>query len=265
MGVKVESKNGLVSAVTRTMSILEVLGKADMLSLTEIAEGCGLHKSTAFRFLQTLLRLGYVFRDEAGDRYGLSLKLNALAGIRSGSRDIPRCAASSLEFLSRETGETVHLAVLEDNDLIYLRKIESNRVLRVVTMTSSVGGGAPMYCTGLGKAVLAFFPLPEQERYIAHQVFTRFTANTITNGPALLAELALVRERGYAFDRQEHEEGVVCVAAPVFGSGQTPLGAISIAGPSVRMGEEELKRYTALILEASRDISAKLGSIINKK
>ena len=261
MGVKVESKNDLVSSVARTMSILESLGRADMLSLTEIARGCGLHKSTAFRFLQTLLQLGYVFRDEAGDRYGLSLKLNALAGIRSGSRDILRYAASSLDFLSRETGETIHLAVLEDGNLIYLRKIESHRVLRVATMTSSVGGGAPLYCTGLGKAVLAFFPLQEQEHYIAHQVFARFTANTITDGPALLAELALIREQGYAFDRQEHEEGVVCAAAPIFGSGQLPLGAISIAGPSVRMGEEELKRYTALILEASREISAKLGLI----
>jgi DNA-binding IclR family transcriptional regulator len=241
------------------MSILEALGRADTLSLTEIAGGCGLHKSTAFRFVQTLLQLGYVFQDETNERYGLSLKLNTLALSGSGSRDILRYAASALESLSRETGETIHLAVLEDGDLIYLRKIESNRVLRVVTMTSSVGGGAPMYCTGLGKAVLAFFPLPEQERYIAHQVFTPFTANTITNGPALLAELALIREQGYAFDRQEHEEGVVCVAAPIFGSGPPPLGAVSIAGPSVRMGEEELRRYTALILESTREISAKLG------
>jgi DNA-binding IclR family transcriptional regulator len=265
MDAKLESKNELLSSVARTMSILEILGRADTLSLTEIAEGSGLHKSTAFRFVQTLLQLGYIFRDEANDRYGLSLKLNALAGTRSGSRDILRYASSALESLSRETGETVHLAVLEDGDLIYLRKIESNRVLRVVTMTSSVGGGAPMYCTGLGKAVLAFFSLQEQERYIAHQVFTRFTARTITDGPALLGELALIREQGYAFDRQEHEEGVVCVAAPIFGSGQLPLGAISVAGPSVRMGEEELRRYTALILEASREISAKLGQINRNK
>jgi DNA-binding IclR family transcriptional regulator len=261
MDIKAEGKNEPLSSVSRTMAILEILGRADTLPLTEIAGGCGLHKSTAFRFVQSLLQLGYVFQDEANDRYGLSLKLNALAGIRSGSRDILRYAAAALECLSRETGETVHLAVLEDGDLIYLRKIESKRVLRVVTMTSSVGGGAPMYCTGLGKAVLAFFPLQEQERYIAHQVFTPFTPYTITDGPALLAELALIRERGYAFDRQEHEEGVVCVAAPIFGSGPLPLGAVSVAGPSVRMGEEELRRYTALILEASREISAKLGHI----
>ncbi|MDR0401283.1 MAG: IclR family transcriptional regulator [Treponema sp.] len=259
MDTGVKGKFELVSAVTRTMALLEVLGKTDMLSLTEVASACGLHKSTAFRFLQTLLRLGYVFRDDASDRYGLSLKLNALVGIRSGSQDILRYAASSLDFLSRETGETIHLAVLEDGALVYLRKIESKRVLRVVTMISSVGGGAPMYCTGLGKAALAFFPLPEQERYIAHQVFTRYTAATITNGPALLAELAQIREQGYAFDRQEHEEGVVCVAAPIFTSAQLPVGAISIAGPSIRMGEEELGRYTGLILEAAREISARLG------
>jgi DNA-binding IclR family transcriptional regulator len=243
------------------MAILEALGKSDPLSLTQIARICNLHKSTVFRFLQTLLRLGYVFRDESGDRYGLSLKLTALVSSRSGSQDILRYASSSLELLSRETGETIHLAVLEDGALVYLRKIESNRVLRVVTMVSSVGGGVPMYCTGLGKAVLAWLPLPEQERYIARQVFTRYTANTITDGPSLLAELARIRERGCAFDRQEHEEGVVCVAAPIFTSGQLPIGAVSIAGPSIRMGETELESYTALILAASREISAKLGFI----
>jgi DNA-binding IclR family transcriptional regulator len=259
MDTKVNRKFELVSSVTRTMAILEVLGKSDLLSLTEIAAACGLHKSTTFRFLQTLLQLGYVFRDEPSDCYGLSLKLNALVGIRSGSQDILRYAASSLESLSRETGETVHLAVLEDGALVYLRKIESKRVLRVVTMVSSVGGGAPMYCTGLGKAVLAFFPLPDQERYIARQVFTRYTAATITNGPDLLAELARIREQGYAFDRQEHEEGVVCVAAPIFTSALLPIGAISVAGPSIRMEEGELTRYTGLIREAAREISARLG------
>jgi IclR family KDG regulon transcriptional repressor len=259
MDIKVNTKFELVSSVARTMTLLEVLGRSDLLSLTEIAEACGLHKSTTFRFLQTLLRLGYVFRDEPSDCYGLSLKLNALVGMRSGSQDILRYAASSLEFLSRETGETIHLAVLEDGALVYLRKIESKRTLRVVTMVSSVGGGAPMYCTGLGKAVLAFFPLADQERYIAHQVFTPYTAATITTGPALLAELAQIREQGYAYDRQEHEEGIVCVGVPIFTSAQVPIGAISVAGPSIRMGEDELARYTVLILEAAREISARLG------
>lgn len=260
-----EDKNELVSSVVRTMSILEILSKDDQLGVTEIARRSNLHKSTVFRFLNTLSRLGYVYRDSSNDRYGLSLKLNALVGIRSGSEDILRYASTSLEFLARETGETVHLAILENGALVYLRKIESTRSLRVVTMISSVGASVPMYCTGLGKAILAWFPLAEQEKYIAHQIFTKYTDATITDGPSLLKELALIKEQGYSFDMQEHEEGVVCVAAPVFTSGQLPIAAISIAGPSVRMGGKNLARYVDLILAASGEISGKLGTMSNSE
>jgi DNA-binding IclR family transcriptional regulator len=262
MGIMMtDEKNELVSAVARTMLILEILSKEDQLGVTEIARRSNLHKSTVFRFLNTLTQLGYVYRDTGNDRYGLSLKLNALVGIRSGSQDILRYASAPLEYLARETGETVHLAILEDDALVYLRKIESARSLRVVTMVSSVGDNVPMYCTGLGKAILAWFPVAEQEKYIAHQVFTQYTETTITDGPSLLRELALIKDRGYAFDHQEHEEGVVCVAAPVFTSGQLPIAAISIAGPSVRMGEKNLSRYVELILAVSREISEKLGAV----
>jgi DNA-binding IclR family transcriptional regulator len=254
-------KDGQVSAVAKTMTILEVLSKDEHLGVSEIARRSGLNKSTVFRFLNTLSTLGYVYRDAANDHYGLSLKLNALAGIRSGSRDILRYAAVPLENLARETGETIHLAILEDGVLVYLRKIESSHSLRVVTMTSSVGASVPLYCTGLGKAILAWFPPREQKKYIAHQVFTKFTETTIVDGPSLLKELELIRKRGCAFDRQEHERGVVCVAAPVFTSGQLPIAAVSIAGPSVRMKEAVLARYKKLILTAAKEISEKLGSM----
>jgi DNA-binding IclR family transcriptional regulator len=254
-------KGGQVSAVARTMAILEILSKDEHLGVSEVARRSGLNKSTVFRFLNTLSALGYVYRDVANDHYGLSLKLNALVGIRSGSRDILRYAAAPLENLARETGETIHLAILEDGALVYLRKIESPHSLRVVAMASSVGTSVPMYCTGLGKAILAWFSLQEQEKYIAHQVFTKFTETTIVDGPSLLEELELIRERGYAFDRQEHEQGVVCVAAPVFTFGHLPIAAVSIAGPSVRMKEEVLARYEKLILAATKEISEKLGAM----
>jgi IclR family KDG regulon transcriptional repressor len=253
--------NGQVSAVVRAMTILEILSTEEFLGITEIAKRSKIHKSTVFRFLNTLSQLGYVYKNSGGDRYGLSLKLNALVGIRSGSEDILKYAAASLDRLARETGETIHLAILEKGALVYLRKIESTRSLRVVSMGSTVGGSVSMYCTGLGKAILAWLPLHEQEKYIAHQVFVKYTETTITDGPALLKELALIKERGYAFDRQEHEAGVVCVAAPVFTSGQLPIAAISIAGPSVRMDEGTLNHYTGLIQAAAREISDKLGIV----
>ncbi|AEF85604.1 transcriptional regulator, IclR family [Treponema primitia ZAS-2] len=253
--------NEKVSAVARTMAILEILSKDDQLGVSEIARRSGLNKSTVFRFLSTLSQLGYVYRDAANDRYGLSLKLNALVGIRSSSRDILRYASSPLDFLAKETGETIHLAILEDGELVYLRKIESAHSLRVVSMTSSVGDSVPMYCTGLGKAILAWFSVAEQEKYIAHQVFTKYTETTIVDGPSLLKELGQIKDCGYAFDRQEHEQGVVCVAAPVFTSGQLPIAAVSIAGPSIRMREEILPRYIDLILSVTKEISEKLGTM----
>jgi DNA-binding IclR family transcriptional regulator len=255
-----EAKDGMVSAVSRTMRILEILSKVEFLGVSEIARQSGIHKSTVFRFLNTLVSLGYVYRDADSDCYGLSLKMNTLSGIRSGSQDILRYASASLEYLARETKETIHLAALENGALVYLRKIESPRSLRVVSMVSSVGDSVPMYCTGLGKAILAWSGPEEQKKYISRRVFIRFTDTTITSGEALLRELARIKKRGYAIDRQEHEVGVVCVAVPVFSAGQQPIAAISIAGPSIRMNEKILPGYAKLIIAVSREISQKMGS-----
>jgi IclR family KDG regulon transcriptional repressor len=182
-----------------------------------------------------------------------------LSGTRSGSQNILRYASAALEYLARETKETIHLAALENGALVYLRKIESPRSLRVVSMGSSIGESAPMYCTGLGKAILAWSSPAEQKKYISRRVFTRFTDATITSGEALLKELARIKKRGYAIDRQEHEVGVVCVAVPVFSAGCKPAAAISIAGPSVRMSEKVLSGYARLIIATSGEISRKLG------
>jgi DNA-binding IclR family transcriptional regulator len=254
-------KDGMVSAVSRTMKILEILSKVEFLGVSEIARQSGIHKSTVFRFLNTLVSLGYVYRDSGSDCYGLSLKMNTLSGIRPGSQNILRYASASLEYLAQETKETIHLASLENGALVYLRKIESPRSLRVVSMISSVGDTVPMYCTGLGKAILAWSGPGEQKKYISRRTFTRFTDATITSGEALLKELARIKKRGYAVDRQEHEVGVVCVAAPVFSADQKPAAAISIAGPSVRMSEKVLPGYAKLIIAVSREISKKLGSM----
>jgi DNA-binding IclR family transcriptional regulator len=259
-GGDMEIKNEMVSAVSRTMKILEILSRVEFLGISEIARQSGIHKSTVFRFLNTLVSLGYVYRDSGSDCYGLSLKMNTLSGIRSGSQNILCYASASLEYLARETKETIHLAALENGSLVYLRKIESPRSLRVVSMASSVGDSVPLYCTGLGKAILAWSSPGEQKKYINHQVFTCFTDTTITSGQALLKELVRIKKRGYAIDRQEHEVGVVCVAVPVFSSGQELVGAISIAGPSVRMDEKILPGYAKLVISVSQEISKKLGS-----
>jgi DNA-binding IclR family transcriptional regulator len=253
-------ENEMVSAVSRTMKILEILSRVEFLGISEIARQSGIHKSTVFRFLNTLVRLGYVYRDSGSDCYGLSLKMNTLSGIRPGSQNILRYASTALEYLARETKETIHLAALENGVLVYLWKIESPRSLRVVSMVSSVGDDVPMYCTGLGKAILAWSAPEEQKKYINCQVFTRFTGTTITSGQALLKELARIKKRGYAIDRQEHEVGVVCVAVPVFSARQEPIAAISLAGPSVRMDEKILPGYAKLVISASREISKKLGA-----
>jgi IclR family KDG regulon transcriptional repressor len=259
-GGDMEAKSGMVNAAARTMSILEILSKAEFLGVSEIARQSGIHKSTVFRFLNTLVSLGYVYHDSETDCYGLSLKMNTLSRILPGAQNILRYASGALEYLARETQETIHLAAPENGALVYLRKIESPRSLRVVSMASSVGDSAPMYCTGLGKAILAWSSPGEQKKYISRRVFTRFTDTTITSGEALLRELARIRKRGYAVDRQEHEVGVVCVAVPVFSAGRKPAAAISVAGPSVRMGETILSRYAKLIIPAAREISRKLGA-----
>jgi DNA-binding IclR family transcriptional regulator len=161
-----------------------------------------------------------------------------------------------LQELTDRSGETTHLAVLNDGQVLYVDKVESPRSLR---MPSQVGRRLPVHCTGVGKALIAYLPDEVLQGLVKRRGLASFTANTITALGALQAELARIRERGFAVDNEEIEEGLVCIGAAVRDQTAHVVAAISIAGPSSRLRPETIDEQAVNVVELANAMSATLG------
>ena len=217
-----------------------------------------MNKSTVFRFLHSLKALGYVRQDAESGHYSLTLRLFEMGMAVHDRLELWREAQSVVREIAEATGETVHLATMDDDSLVYVDKVESRRTLRV-SMASRVGKSIPTYCTALGKTLLAHFSRDRVTTLLKKEKMVRLTRRTITTRPELDRELAAIRRAGYAVDNEEHEVGVRCVAAPVRDSNGAVIAAVSISVPTVRLGEGALPRYGETVMQAARKISSRLG------
>lgn len=247
-----------VQSIDRVLDIIEALSDYPRgAGLTELAARVGLNISTVHRMLSALILRDYARKDPETGRYCLTLRLLELGGRVAGGMDLAAAARPQLERLARATGETVHLVVRDGDAVVYLYKQDpADNVLRTA---SFVGLRNPMYCTGVGKSILAFLPVEEARAIWGRTTPTKFTPHTLTDADSLFAELEQVRARGWAVDEEEHEVGVVCVAAPLLRFDGSPVGAISVSAPSARMQEEVRLRYAREILASARAVSALLG------
>ena len=246
-----------VQVLDRALAILEILsaGGAD-LSLGEISDKLDLHKSTAHRLIMVLERHKLIERNSVNGRYRLGLKLFEL-GTRAVSRlDLRERSRPVLERLVLETGETVHLCILDDAEVVYLDKVEPARSVR---MSSSVGRRNPAYCTAVGKAILAYLPESQVESIVRKHGLKAMTANTITSFLELKGELAAIRDQGYAIDNEEIEEGVRCVGCVVRDFSGGPVAAISVSGPAFRLTRQKVKSISRPVVTAANALSAELG------
>lgn len=250
-----ESAAESAKAVYRTMKILEHLAMGEGVGVNEISRSLGLHKSTVFRFLNSLKNLHYVQQDPVTELYHATIKVFELGAGALRQIDFVEFAKPVLEGLAAETDETIHLAVLEDGKLVYLHKIESTQSLRVF-MKSRVGHTAPLHCTGLGKCLLAFAHPELACELSADGLLSGFTAKTHTSLQALDKDLTRIRERGYAIDDEEHEPGVSCVAVPVYGADGAVVAAISLSMPTARVTPEVLSSHAATLRTAAARVHA---------
>jgi IclR family KDG regulon transcriptional repressor len=242
--------------VDKALRILELLGDGE-LRLVDLSSRLGEHKSTVLRLLSTLQTHGFVHQDGDSKRYSLGLKVLQLASARLADMDLREAARESMQRVGDLTRETIHLGVYDEPHIVYIDKIESTLPIR---MYSRVGARAESYCTGVGKALIAFLSDYEFERYLQKVSFTQFTPNTITSANELREEIVRIRAQGYALDLQEHEEGIRCAAAPIFGFDGRVTGAISIAAPAFRRSEGDIRMLAPAVMEAARQISQNLGS-----
>ena len=237
----------------RGFELLELVGRSrNGLKGREIAGMLEIPVSTAFRQLKVLTDHGYL-RSSNGV-YTLGSALIRLGNEAMRQNPLSRLAHGVLSELAEATSETVHLAELRGDRVVYVDKVEGSRPVR---MGSMIGNTSPLHCTGVGKAILAFLPERERRELIEKIELTRFTERTITDRADFTAELDRIRARGYAVDDCEHEPGVFCVAAPVFDSSGAVLGAVSVSGSELylRGAQEFLKER---VRTAAAAISAEL-------
>jgi DNA-binding IclR family transcriptional regulator len=247
-----------IRVLDRAIRLLSVLSDGKPRSLTELSEDIGLNSSTTFRLLASLASYRYVERDEGSGKYRLGLACLELARVYLQENDVRRVALPELERLRDDTLETVHLALLNNMEVVYLEKLEGLHAVGI--MSSRIGARAPSYCTGLGKALLAYGDGEAIASYFEQRGLWRYTDSTITGIDELAHELEMVRERGYSFDRGEHEPEVRCVAVPIFGGSGKAVAALSVSGPVGRMEPLETNReLIARAVEAAGAISARLG------
>lgn len=252
-----EGRNGSVQSIVRAFALLEAMSQGPgETGIAELAKRASLHVSTAHRLLATLVALGYARQSAETGRYAVGAKALQLADAYSGQTDLRGAARPVLERLSRETGETANLVVLDGHEALYVDKAESAQNLRIF---SRIGRRTPLYCTAVGKVLLAWRPPDEVRRLLAPTPIERLTRRTITDADGLRRELLRVRQQGYALDLEECEEGARCIAAPVRVASDDVLAAISLSGPSIRMHSRRMRELIPMMLAAAAEVSGQLG------
>jgi len=249
---------GDAKILAKGLKLLEELAQsADGMTAVELANGIGIHKTSVYRYLNTLLQAGYIQTNGDG-RYHLGNKILELSSQLLRRMPLRETAHPFLVKLSAETQKTVHLCVLDGHDVVYIDKIESHRTLPIM---SRIGSRAPAYCTGVGKALLSGLPTDQVVSLLRKSPLTKWTPTTITDPIKLLEEIKLTAERGYAIDNGEHEEGIKCFATPVRGFGGDVVGAISLTGLKRDFDEEvESERVIATVTKTATEISRALGA-----
>ncbi|MBC7675874.1 MAG: IclR family transcriptional regulator, partial [Rhodoferax sp.] len=214
-------------------------------------------KATMYRFLQTLTNQGMLAYDPERQSYSLGVRLVRLAHAAWSQSSLAPVARPWIDTLSADVGETIHLAQMDQAQVLY---VDKRNATRAVEMFSQAGKVGPAYCTGVGKAMLAFLPPDMQDRAIERQSFHRFTPNTLCTPIALLAELQVIRKRGYAFDNEEHEPGIICIALPILTQSGRVMGALSVTSTTSRSSLDALAQLAPRIQETANAIAGEAES-----
>lgn len=246
-----------IRSVTKALRLLDALGEQPgTLGVSELARQLEIDKSSVSRMLRTLEVAGYVEQDPVSQRYSLGLRMGILGHKALRRMDLRTAARSFLDALAETTGECSHIAILADQRAFY---IDQAAPARGVIVDAPIGTLAPVYCTALGKSLLAFQPDSVQDDIIAGLQFEPYTRRTITDAEALRRHLATVRAAGVAFDDEEFSIGVRCLAAPIFRYDGNVCGAIGVSGPSPRVTDARLQEWEVLVKSMARDLSGRLG------
>lgn len=230
--------------------------RGSRLTIDEVVQTTALPKSTAYRILANLQRHGLLARNPEDETFALGSTAVLIGATAIRGLDLPQKVRPYLEQLMEATGETAHLAILTQNHVIVVDKIDSPHPIRLV---SSVGFRSPLHCTGVGKVLLAHLPERTTQHLLSAYEWRRYTPNTITDPARFAAELAEIRSQGYAVDWEEFNAGLRCVAAPLRDYTGEVIAAVSVSGPSSRIGTAQIDDLAQTVLDYSRRMSQELG------
>ncbi len=239
-----------IQSLARGLKILISLGQSlDGISITDLAAALQVDKGTASRLAQTLATYGFAEQDNETRRYHLGSTILALSRMVLASNSLRESAKPYLQECVRVSGECAHLGIPCKDGVLYIDQVESSLSLRVNTEIGHVG---PLHATALGKVLLAFtdIHIPDPQKI--------FTKKTITNEKKLQIELARIRDQGFAFDFEEYNYGVNCIAVPIFDYREKVIGAIGISGPATRLTPEKLHGFSNEMINIGRQLSDKM-------
>ncbi|MFT5834999.1 MAG: IclR family KDG regulon transcriptional repressor [Cognaticolwellia sp.] len=229
--------------------------------VTELAKAVGSNKSTIYRMLATLEQLGVIRQNTDSDKYSLGLKLFELGNRVKIHASFVKQTHSELEKVAEDIRETVHLAILKNNQVFYIDKAESPQGL---AMSTNIGTYRAAHATSLGKVLLAFIPNSSLEvsinKLLINNSLPKITNHTITEKSTLITALQKVKNQGYAIDREEFEIGLICVAIPVFNQKNEVVASLSASGPANRFEEAEIEKYVGILKNGADAIRLKIGN-----
>jgi DNA-binding IclR family transcriptional regulator len=244
----------------KAIAVLDIVASAEVpMRFTDILAVSGQPRGTLHRQLSNLVEEGLLSLGP-DHSYSVGIRLLKFASKAWAGNQFRAIAEPHLRKLHGLTGETVHLGVLRGNEVIYLDKVESRQAVR---MYSQIGNASPVYCTGVGKAAMSALSQSELRELVSTIRFKRYTDATLMSADALLSEIDDIRESGNAYDREEHETGIRCVAAPIYSTDRCFVGGVSVTGPAYRISTEALANWAGSVRNAAgsimEDMAARLG------
>ncbi len=236
----------------KTLSVLEDISRIGRpVRFNELLAQSTHPKATLYRLLQTLTDQGMLQYDPETRHYRLGARLVRLAHAAWQQASLAPIAREHIDLLSANIEETVHLAQLESGQVLY---VDKRNARSPIMMNSKVGRISPAYCTGVGKAMLAFLDDASLKAALKEQSFHGYTPNTLTTPRDLLAVLEQVRQTGQAYDREEHEPQIICVAVPILSPKGRVLGGLSVTSNTMRHSLDDLGRFVPEIQYAAKKI-----------
>jgi DNA-binding IclR family transcriptional regulator len=249
-------QRGSLKSMQKLMAVLDCFSRYDRsLSLAELSERCRMPKTTVHRLVTSLREAKLLEQDKGRDRYRMGIRLFELGSIVLANLDVHREARDFVERLGEISGESAHLCVFDGTNMVIIEHREPGGSSVNWTTTLSI---SPSYCTGVGKAALAFQEPATIEKVI-RQGLLPYTPNTLTDPDALRADLAETRRRGYSIDEGEHQPNVRCVAAPIRNASGRVFAAISVTGPMDRVTRERVPVLAELVIATANQLSRQLG------